>query len=59
MWLAAGVSAKLGIDEMNADTGDDIGYWAASVIVALMAMIWSNKKDKKLAKTEPPKSSED
>ncbi len=54
MWAAAALSAKMGVDALDKDTGTAIGMFAASLIVAAISAWWSKSKDKKLLLTPPP-----
>ena len=55
MWAAAAIGAKYGLEAVEQDTATGIGVFVASAIVAIVAMVWSKKKDKKLKDSEPTK----
>ena len=54
MWAVAAVSAKMGVDAMDKSSGEAIGLFAASLIVAAISAWWSKKKDTKLLLAPPP-----
>lgn len=54
MWVLAYLSVRLGVDNVSAETGQAIGYFIASVVVAAVAMAWSWCKNRKLLASPPP-----
>ena len=53
LWATAALSAKFGVDNIDSNTGEAVGMFAAAVIVSAISTWWSRKKDVKLLKTEP------
>jgi len=59
MWGIATLSAYLGTETLDEDTTGKLAYFLTSVAVAIIATIWSKKKDTKLAAAEPKNETND
>jgi len=53
MWGSSAIGTWIGTEAIDENTAAGLAAYLASAIVAIVAMIWSKKKDKKLADAEP------
>lgn len=53
MWATSAISAKYAVDAPGEDTVAQVAGWLVAIGAAVVATIWSNRKDKKL-KAETP-----
>ena len=53
LWATAALSAKFGVDNIDSNTGEAVGMFAAAVIVSAISTWWSKKKDTKLLQADP------
>lgn len=53
LWAIAAISAKVGVEAPDEDISIKLGAWAAAVVFALAAYLWSRVKDR-IWKDLPP-----
>jgi uncharacterized membrane protein YjjB (DUF3815 family) len=56
LWATAALSTQWGIDNLDKNTGEAVGFFLAAAIVSLLSTWWSKRKNNKLLTTEPPKT---
>ena len=51
LWITAAAAARFGLEKMDEDAAASVGFFAASVIVAVISAWWSKRKDATLLRT--------
>ena len=54
MWAAAALSSWLGIEALDQQAGNALGFFVAAAVCAGVSAWWSSRKDRKLLHATPP-----